>query len=400
MFKLILHHTYKLAGEAVDISHNGNHGFRTATSYNHAGRFPDSGTLQFANNLSSVVVPSAPLWQNLRAVKIETWVKLSTLGQRRNLVEGELAFAFFIHPDGVLWGTFLGPAAPNASPTWHGANSDTIYSPDGLKHTVPLNVWTKLTYIHDGVSSLRIYIDDTLVGANYDLVSPIPSVTAGGIHIGHWPGGNAYTFRGEIDEVKIWRYDPDAAYKQFFCRSMDSKQLACWKVIFDNMASILRDKRQRDMLLDLMRCFSKLQEGLVRDIRSKGEKAIKINDEFSRRYQRLWCRGDIAGRGMKKFVQEWVAWISSLLGRDYLMTYRRQTEACWREFGDAKNVFTEFGERLAKCDPQFAMYLDILSEVTTGQPLRPRQERPWDRFTAIPQTILDSIAKVFSRRHD
>ena len=48
MLKLILHHTYKLGGQAADLSRNGNHGFRSAVGFSADGRAPGSGALQFA----------------------------------------------------------------------------------------------------------------------------------------------------------------------------------------------------------------------------------------------------------------------------------------------------------------------------------------------------------------
>ncbi len=367
MFKLILHHTYKLAGEAVDTSHNENHGFRTAVPFLPDGISPGSGVLEFAGGPSRVRVTNKPVWQHLRALKIEAWVKLAALGQRRNLVEGDSSFAFFIHPDGLLWGTFLDSAhrtlpIPGYGPDWVGANSDSLYAPDHARHTVPLNTWTKLTYLHDGISSLRLYIDDALVGANYNIRAGLRSVGGLGVHIGHWPGDDRYTFQGQIDELKISKYDPDVPYKQFFCRPMDARQMNCWRQVFDNMAAMLSNGEQSRRLIGLMRCLSSAEEELVRASRSKGEVAIKRSDEFSVRYRELWCSGRIDGPEMKKLMRDWQRWLLTLLGRDYMIKFRYHTQRCWREYGgDA--WFGAIAKHVADGDPRFAQYTKLLTKL-------------------------------------
>ncbi len=367
MFKLILHHTYKLLGEAVDISHYENHGFRTAVPFHATGIAPGSGTLQFGGGPSRVRVTNKPVWQHLHALKIETWVKPTALGQRRNLVEGDSSFAFFIHPDGVLWGTFLDsahktPPIPGYGPDWVGANSDTLYAPGHVRHTVPLNTWSKLTYLHDGISSLRLYINDTLVGANYGVRAGVQSLGGAGVHIGHWPGDDRYTFQGEIDEVKIWKYYPEVPYKQFFCRPMDARQMNCWRQVFDNIAVMLGDENQGRQIIGLMRCLANAEEGLVRAIRSKGEDAIKRSDWFSQRYREIWCSGKIDGPEMRKLMREWQRWLLKLLGREYMTKFRYHIQACWKEHGGAEGL-GPIARHIARCDPRFAQYNKFLTEL-------------------------------------
>ncbi len=150
-----------------------------------------------------------------------------------------MAFAFFVRADGVLTGTLLAPekpapgsglmiddnfvattapggsndpfdtlvATPGETPepkfSWQGVNSDSEFAPDGIRTTVPLNTWTKLTYVHDGIGSLRLYIDDMLVGARYDLESEALSVQGAGVHIGQGPHDERYHLTGLIDQVQI-----------------------------------------------------------------------------------------------------------------------------------------------------------------------------------------------------
>ncbi|MBZ0296458.1 MAG: LamG domain-containing protein [Anaerolineae bacterium] len=419
MFKLILHHTYKMYGEAVDISRNENHGFRTAVSYTADGTGANTGVLNFDQPQSRIRVTSKPVWMHPRALKIEMWVYLTALGQRRNLVEGELSFAFFIHPDGVLWGTFLGPETPGGAPTWHGANSDVPYSPDGVQHTVPLNTWTKVTYLHDGISSLRLYIDDQLVGANYNLIAAVPSVNTSGVHIGHWPGDDRYTFSGRIDEIKIWKYDPEVPYKQFFCRPETRR---CWKPIFDSMGEALGDKERQRAVIGLMLCINDAQQDLLRQLRRQGEPAMQAIDKLSERYRELWCSGNISGDDMKELLSAWLRLFEDLLGPDYMNQLRQRMLNCWQEF-EGETLF-KFREELLECDPDFVAYINLFTELVEGgpeqpeHPNEPEEPEPPDEeptqpdrpnrpdtpkgqdspFVTILKVILELIRRLFSRK--
>ncbi|OUR89352.1 hypothetical protein A9Q81_22085 [Gammaproteobacteria bacterium 42_54_T18] len=364
MFKLITHHTYKLQGEAVDISRSGNHGFRTQTSYEPHGISGTSGLLRFDQANSQVRVPNTAIWKNLKAVRIEllAFVTEPTAGPRRlNLVEGELSFAFFINADRTLWGTFLGAPTPGASPTWHGANSanDTT---DGIPRLVPFNQWVKLTYEHDGISTLRLYINDQLVAANYQLVSPIDSVKNNGVFIGHWVGDDRYTFVGKIDDVKIWKYDPESLYKQFFCRPMSTEQMLCWKHIFDTMKELLKDKKEREEFIQLMKCIRQAQLELMREIRSHGEEGIKLGNEYRKRYQSLWCKGIIDGPEMASLYNDWGTAVVELVGTDSFNNYKKHVQHCWEEHESVARVFKKVTGKLIECDPTFAGYINLLKE--------------------------------------
>lgn len=416
MFKLILHHTYKMYGEAVDISRNENHGFRTAVSYTADGTGANTGVLNFDQPQSRVQVASKPVWMQPRALKIEMWVYLTALGQRRNLVEGDTSFAFFIHPDGVLWGTFVGPETSGGAPTWHGATSDAPFSPDGMQHTVPLNTWTKVTYLHDGISSLRLYINDQLVGANYNLIAAIPSVSSGGVHIGHWPGDDRYTFSGRIDEIKIWKYDPEVPYKQFFCRPETRR---CWKPVFDSMGAALGDRGRQRAVIGLMLCINDAQQDLLRQMRRQGEPAIEAINKLSESYRELWCSGRIGGDEMKVLLTQWLRLFEDLLGPNYMDQLRRRMFNCWQEF-KGEELF-KFRRDLLECDPDFAMYIELLTSLVEGTPEQPDQpeepdqpddnppqpdqpdtpDTPRDQdspFVTILRAILELIRRLFSRK--
>ena len=208
MYQLILHHVYRKGPYAIDISGAQNDGLVTAAGYIDDGVAMASGALTFKSPYARVRVPPRPLWQNLFALKIEVVVRVDALGGRMNLVEGADLFVFFVDDLGRLWGTVNAEQYPGGPLTWQGASS-AFNAPDSIVRTIPVGKWVTLRFEHDGYASARLYMDNELIAANYGLSSGVPSVGAAGVNIGNWTIADQYQLNGAIDEVKIWRYDPD-----------------------------------------------------------------------------------------------------------------------------------------------------------------------------------------------
>ncbi len=366
MFKLILHHTYEVLGEAFDLSGFGNHGFRTSAPFQPNGMSANSGALSFNSGPSRVRVTDKAVWAELAALKIEVLVFMDNLGQRRNLVEGDSTFAFFIHPDGVLWGTYYGLAGAATTLDWVGANSDVAFSPDGVKRTVPLNKWTKLTYLHDGVATIRLYIDGQLVGINSTLRSGIRPVGGLGVHIGHWPGDDRYTFSGKFDDVKIWKYDPDVRDREFFCRLQDAKQIDCWGRLFKQMSALISDREQGQRYSAFFTCLWRAQTDFLRAIRSKGDAVIQELEKRGLAYVKLWCAGDLGGQAMQSFLADWLKWVESV-APGALGNYQKQVQGCTQEF-KMEQVMASLGKEIGECDPSFAIMIQSIGkQIGDGQ---------------------------------
>ena len=107
MFQLIPHHPYRRVPQAIDVSGFDIHSsvYQPGTTFSEDGREQGSGSLGFTTPACRIKLRPAGVFKKLTALKIEMVVRLTALGQRRNLIEGDSSFAFFIHPDGSLWGT-------------------------------------------------------------------------------------------------------------------------------------------------------------------------------------------------------------------------------------------------------------------------------------------------------
>jgi hypothetical protein len=359
MLELILHHTYKLDGEAVDLSRHHNHGYRTDVSYVADGREPGSGALLFDAPHSRVHVPYAPIWDHPGALRIDAWVKLEAPGAHRMIAVGQNSFAFFVEADGVLGASFTLPRSPGGPPM-SGRLDSARASPDGVRHTVPVGTWTRLGFLHDGFSSARLYIDGTLVAGAYILRSPVLSVGPAGVSIGHGLPGAGSALQGQIDEIRIWRYDPRTPMKQFFCRPLDDSTWRCWNRALRALSAIAQDEGQRALLWGWQRCLLGSILDTLRTVRGRGERAIAECDEFGRRYLKLWCSGRMDGPEMRDFARDWVAWLESALGPDGLRQLADRVRGCQEQYRDL-DLSNIFGP-LADCDPRFVAYLGLFGE--------------------------------------
>jgi hypothetical protein len=351
MFTPILHHPYRRVAEAIDVSGAGNHGLTRSVGISQDGQSPGSGALIYGVAGSRAWVPPRPAFSRLHALKIETIVRVRSLGQRRNLVEGHESFAFFIHPDGSLLGTALSRVSPGGPWGWYGA--DSVLAPVGPPATVPLDRWVRLTYVHDGFASIRLFIDGTLVAVNSTLHSPIRPVGPRGVHIGNWPDADHYTFHGDIDDVRLWKWEPDAAYHNFFCRHTCD----CWGRLFGAMGDAASGPEGRERLRSLLQCVGALQTEIVRAVRRQDPATLHRVEALARRYRALWCRGDIGGDDMRQLLQEWLKLLERILGEQLPGALRRIVTCIDRHGFLRTPACVDF----ATCDPAFVEFIRTLT---------------------------------------
>ena len=280
MFKEILHYTFKQPYMALDISGFNHHGDAIAVGHSTDGAESASGACVFNGQNSRVHVPAGNVWQELGAIKIEALVRLDDVVEsgmvgRHTIAEGFLSFSLFVRrADGVVGAVVLMPEetdasapiasgssnsilttllaggqAPDPSSTitanlpdpdpdepevdfaWIGVSSDSEFSPDGVRRTVTPGIWTRIVFVHDGVS-LQLWLDDILAGYRDDVTFGVLGVQTGEVLIGAQQGGfggSNLVLKGELDEVSIYKFDPYFLAKQFFCRPLDTRQAVCWR---------------------------------------------------------------------------------------------------------------------------------------------------------------------------
>jgi hypothetical protein len=195
--QLILSHRYR-DNVAYDWSHHNNHGHLVGAHTGNGSAVSPNRLLLAGGGDRVEVRPSTSL-RDFGELRVRVTFRAESHGgpmHRYNLVEGEFAFALVRESDGSLIGTINSPSAG-----WIG--------PQSAPGLVTLDQWHVADFVHDGVSHGRIFLDHQLVGERWDMDGPIGDLGARGVWIGHWPGDDRYTFVGQLDEVQIWKDDPE-----------------------------------------------------------------------------------------------------------------------------------------------------------------------------------------------
>jgi hypothetical protein len=363
MLKLILHHEYSTGdGVAVDTSDHGNHGVRAHTTFLAAGHEPYSGALQFNGVSSRVTVRHNPTIKDLGSLKVEAWINPTLVDQRRNIIEGDDSFAVYLAPMAGLQGsdawenTILHGDFRDAGGTWIQLSSEPPFSPGGKTFTVPRNTWSKITYFHDGIASAVLLINDTVVAERYDLKSPVGSVGARDLIIGSWTIDDRYSFLGSIDEVRVWKYDPDELGREFFCRFKDAKALKCLNRGYERWLSKLSPQKIRQITL-YIKCQNRIVEDIIRTVYSHGRQAKETWEKFHQRYLELWCKNKASSPKMKELMEEWARWLCELVGPDTIQKWISQVKSCKGEYHiDTDPALLKIWK---ECDPDFVSYIDL-----------------------------------------
>jgi len=362
MLKLILHHEYNTGdGVAVDTSDHGNHGVRTNTLYLAAGHEPYSGSLQFNGVSSRVTIRHNPTIKNLGSLKVEAWINPTSVDKRRNIIEGDDSFAIYLTPSagpkgndttrGILHGDFR-----DTGGNWITLSSEPPYSPGGKTSTVPTNSWTKVTYFHDGIASAVLSINDKVVAERYDLKSGVGSVGSRDLIVGSWTLDDRYSFLGSIDEVKLWKYDPDELEKEFFCRFKDVTSLKCLNMGYERWLSKLSSQKIQQYTL-YIKCQNRIVEDIIRTVFGYGRHAKETWETFHKKYLELWCKNKINGPAMQELMQEWAGWLCKLVGPDTIRKWILQLQSCKAEYHIETDP--ELLKIWKKCDPEFLSYIEL-----------------------------------------
>jgi hypothetical protein len=192
---LALHHTYGYGAQAIDFSGHDNHGRIVRESESASAEEQSAAArrgLRFDGVTTRVVVPPSPSLQSLGAVRINARLCLEAGGHRRTIVEGFLAFSFFIEPDGKLGGTIY------TGYDWYGAHSSAP--------VVPTDHPVELSFFYDGLATSILQVERRIVAVAERPIGPVSGVAwPFGLNIGGWPDADRRMFQGVIYELKIWR---------------------------------------------------------------------------------------------------------------------------------------------------------------------------------------------------
>lgn len=354
MLKLILDQDYRSAAPAVDRSNYSNHGRVLNASHSQDGRGAGSGALTFSQADSAVRIASKPCWHRLDAILFEGWVRLASgTGGRRNIIEGDSSFAFFINDDNTLVASLYARTSGGPGPAWTLVSS-ADHSPDGEVHRVPLAQWCKLVFHFDGLSQARVFINDRLVALRQDFASGLAGVGGEGVVVGNWTLSNQYAFAGEIDSIRLWKRDPDALIANFVARPISPEARDAWDGILACLEAELgeRDKSTLAMLGDqwrdlLREIFRVMQQGPP-EMRQKFRDLLAI-------YRQHWLAGTIEDPAFAGALHDLRALLEKVLGAQFATKLESQAEGYLRMVDAVKRCFD--ARDLATLDPSYANFI-------------------------------------------
>jgi hypothetical protein len=350
MWELICHHTYAWEGLPVDHSPYNHHGQLQQTSFLADGAAAGSGAVVISQQQSRVKIPSGPAWSRLGALRIEAVVRLDGSGSYRTVVWGHDSFELYVWASG---GFQLLVSAPGGGRQIPVLDSTAAFAPDGQHHVVPANRWVTLGFVHDGISSALLFLDGAVVGARHDLQAGVPGVGPLGLDIGNASIGST-ALRGAVDEIRIWRRDPRALWKEFARRPIDEQTADCWGAFLERLTEILA--RHPECSRELLPELRAMVERQARSVAALGLEARAEYDRMGDRYRKLWRAGKIDGPEMAKLAAEWLAWCRK----------RRVETASAAELGELResDCFRRLFEAAAEldCDPRFTGLLRLLAE--------------------------------------
>jgi hypothetical protein len=394
MLRKILDYQFKLQGQPIDRSGQNNHGVSTATvGSSGPGEILAVG---FLSPNARIDVPYSTSWSYLNSVQVEVRVLLSELAHRVNLIEIERALALFVRGDGVVTFTYFAPddggdgpgftggidsftATPPPSGStdpfdtlianplppsrpfvWQGLNTDTDFSPDGVRRTVALNQYVTIRAVHDGFATMRIYIDGEVAGVRTDVAHGVPPLVPPGIvAVGAWPHDERYTLRGSIDYLQVWREDPEFPYREFFCREMSAEAEACWHKLFRRLGASFDNPETKPAVLALLKCVSDMQTAMARAIAKAGEQERQELQALSKAYLKHWCGGAIDGPTMAMHLKQFIAFLERVNPEGF----RRILPNLLECFADAKvRELCRLADAIGECDPAWGAFINSIGK--------------------------------------
>jgi Concanavalin A-like lectin/glucanases superfamily len=311
-WELICHHTYQgIPGIVLDRSPTARSPGRAVGLANadflRDGATPGSGAVSFYKPGARIHVPIGPdnlaTWQPLGGVKVD------------------VTFRRDPHPAGVVPIDTLVDAGPfqlyvrinslvgwvSSYPTQY-ANISSAFDPVGPQsYQVPTGPWVTVGLLHDGVGTLELHANGQVVARKSGPLAPVNAVGGAGISIGNALNDD-WSLHGEIDEVKIWRLNPQRATEEFFSRPMDEQTVDCWRrLLRESRAAFARHPEcARELLAGVGHALDRLH----RQALATGPETRRRLEQSQRTYRHLWRAGKLDSPEMRKLFADLIAWMS------------------------------------------------------------------------------------------
>jgi Concanavalin A-like lectin/glucanases superfamily len=362
MWELICHHTYKCGGLPVDLSDYDSHGYANNVNILPDGVVAESGALQFTQPGSRVRVPVSPAWQPLGGIMVEVTARILTQAAHwQVLIAGDGAFSFFLR-EHILFAIFTTPPGLSTWPlTGTLADTDGISSAQGLftptdfpTFSIPMGEWSRFGFMHNGLDTMELFVNGQLIGRRTMLKAGVPAVGLNGVSIGNAPDNDNQFLDGDIDEIKVWRIDPEAVPRNFLSRPYDQATADCWEQFVRRIRDALTSNPD---CADLVGKLESVIDRLRRVILAKGPETRERYVKTCREYARLWRAGKLDSPEMAKLIADWCTWtrLVGIVPGDDPEVISILRSSC------LKDVLGKCGS--LDCDPQVVALINLIANV-------------------------------------
>ena len=173
-------------------------------------------------------------------------------------------------------------------------------------YQIPMGQWVTLGFMHDGVRTLELYADGAVIARKTGTYAPIDAPGTAGLNIGNTRVLDS-PLNGEIDTVRIWRFNPRKPLDDFAARPMDPRTTACWTHFLQQMQAAFA--RHPDCAQQMLTAVQALIEDLFRQAMAKGPETQARLLHAAQTYAQLWHKGHVGGPQMVKALAELIAWL-------------------------------------------------------------------------------------------
>jgi len=216
--------------------------------------------------------------QRFTGLRINARIWPMPIARRQNIVEGWMAFAFFVETGQRLMGGI-----------YDGQNWTAVSSNAGV---VPLNEWSQVSFEYDGISVGILTLNGKMVGENLQMSlgmqQPQQNIT-----IGHWPNGDGrYTFVGYIGRVIIDKRDYEDIWREavgaMLCdRRLSPKQASAMKELIQRLNSL--DSETVQKLRECARAQWQIVTKVLHVLRLDNKRNIVAHRKFGDDLLAAWC---------------------------------------------------------------------------------------------------------------
>jgi hypothetical protein len=307
--------------------------------------------VRFLGPQSRIVIPRKPPWSALGAIQVEMSVQIPSYPpSQQYLIAADESFGMYME-HAVLFG-YCGKNSSMES-------LNTTANAVGQFIPIPTGRWVRLAFLHAGLGEMHLFVDGVLA-ATSSVTRRVPGVGSAGVCIGNAIDMGSY-LHGEINELKIWRLDPEAGWQDFASRPIDQKVSNCWHDFLLRFNEILRAHPECERLLRAG--VGAALERVWQSVVAHGAAARMQYEKFCEAHYELWRQGKIDGEEMRELAAEWIAWLRSIgidPANDLELKSVLQSD-CFR-------LMVETAANL-DCDPKFMRMMGLYA-AASGAPSR------------------------------